>query len=108
VVHSWHLPYVGVYPFVGDAYDERLFARAAGEVVEQSLRDVPPPAGLAVERHVVHGSPAQTLLHAAATADLLVVGARGLGAFAGMVLGSVGQHVARHAPCPVVVTRAEP
>jgi nucleotide-binding universal stress UspA family protein len=51
------------------------------------------------------GPPAKSLLDAGADAVLLVVGARGHGGFAGMVVGSVSQHVARHAKCPVVVVR---
>jgi nucleotide-binding universal stress UspA family protein len=56
-----------------------------------------------VQQEVVEGSAAETLLSRAADADLLVVASRGRGGFAGMVLGSVGRHLAAHAPCPVVV-----
>jgi len=45
------------------------------------------------------------LVGASVGADLLVVGQRGLGAFTGMVLGSVSQYCAHHASCPVMVTR---
>lgn len=56
-----------------------------------------------VRATVVEGHPAKELLNAAQTAELLVVGNRGHGAFAGMLLGSVSEHCVAHAPCPVVV-----
>jgi nucleotide-binding universal stress UspA family protein len=58
-----------------------------------------------VLRHVAEGHPAGVLLASVEAADLLVVGSRGHGGFAGMLLGSVSQHVAAHSPCPVVVVR---
>lgn len=62
-------------------------------------------AGLVVDTDVVEGSAAQALLDASKDADLLVVGTRGHGGFAGMLLGSVSQHVVPHAACPVTVVR---
>jgi nucleotide-binding universal stress UspA family protein len=51
------------------------------------------------------GPAVPVLLEAAEGASLLVVGSRGHGQVAGLVAGSVSQHLARHAPCPVVVAR---
>jgi nucleotide-binding universal stress UspA family protein len=56
-----------------------------------------------VQARVLQGPPALVLEQAAADADLLVVGNRGFGGFAGMVLGSVSEHCIHHATCPVVV-----
>lgn len=61
--------------------------------------------GVEIVRTLVNELPARALLHVAGSADLVVVGARGLGGFAGLLLGSVSQQVASHAPCPVVVVR---
>jgi nucleotide-binding universal stress UspA family protein len=54
---------------------------------------------------IVEGHPAAELLDQSAGADLLVLGSRGHGAFAGMLLGSVSEHCLAHASCPVVVVR---
>ena len=62
-------------------------------------------AGVELESSVVQGPASQALVEAADGADLLVVGSRGHGGFAGLLLGSVGQQVAHHAPCPVVIVR---
>ncbi|MBY8854424.1 universal stress protein, partial [Saccharothrix sp. MB29] len=59
-----------------------------------------------VDRVVVHDRPARALLDAARTAQLVVVGSRGLGGFAGMLLGSTSQALVHHAPCPLAVVRA--
>ena len=56
-----------------------------------------------IERRVEPGPPARKLLEAAEDAATLVVGARGLGGFTGLIVGSVSQQVMRHAHCPVLV-----
>ncbi|WP_190812906.1 universal stress protein [Saccharopolyspora pogona] len=62
-------------------------------------------ARVPVEQTVVRDHAARALLDEAQEADLLVVGSRGRGGFAGTLLGSVGQHCVLHAPCPVVIVR---
>jgi len=58
-----------------------------------------------VERAAVEGVPARELVEAARGAELLVVGSRGHGGFTGLLLGSVSQQCAQHAPCPIVIVR---
>lgn len=58
-----------------------------------------------IEEITTEGPAASVLVEAAAGADLLVVGSRGHGGFVGLLLGSVSQQCAQHAPCPVVIAR---
>ena len=73
----------------------QAIAEATGSAPEVEIRPL-----------VVQGNPAQALLDCAKGADLLVVGSRGHGGFTGALLGSVGQHCAQHAQCPVVIIRS--
>jgi nucleotide-binding universal stress UspA family protein len=88
------------FPSPGDsiaASAEKVLTETVAEVVGTGEKPVD------VRVKVAHGPAAQILLEAAAGAELLVVGSRGHGAFAGMLLGSVSQHCTHHAPCPVIV-----
>ena len=60
---------------------------------------------IACEGKAVQGQPAEVLLQEAREADLIVVGNRGHGGFASLLLGSISHQVVHHASCPVTVVR---
>ena len=61
----------------------------------------------AVTTEVLPGSPAGALLQTVTPESVLVLGSRGLGGFAGLLLGSVSQECVEYASCPVVVVRTD-
>ena len=84
---DWHAAKIA--QLEADARDRIAGARAVDSTIE-----------------VVGVPPVQALIDASALAAAVVVGARGHSLLSGVVLGSVSQHVSRHASCPVVVARA--
>jgi nucleotide-binding universal stress UspA family protein len=103
-VHAWELPLI-YGPAV--AYDVEAVERAAHRLVDAAVADAtagrPELAAVAITPTVVAGGPAASLLESAKDADAIVVGRRGLGGFGRLLLGSVSEHVVRHADTTVVV-----
>jgi nucleotide-binding universal stress UspA family protein len=79
--------------------------RAAEAALAKTVVAVQTP-GVELDARVVEGSPVDVLIDASRDADLLVVGSRGRGGLAGLLLGSVSQRCAERAHCPVVVVSA--
>jgi nucleotide-binding universal stress UspA family protein len=89
----------------GDAYldEARKVAETVVSAAEEQARAAAP--GVRTRTDTLMGKPAARLLTLARAAALTVVGSRGHGGFAGLLLGSVGQRLSTHAPGPVVVVR---
>jgi nucleotide-binding universal stress UspA family protein len=76
--------------------------RAAAEriVAEGAARAAKAAPGVHVSRALITGRPAAVLIQESATAAMVVLGDRGLGGFAGLLVGSVAVQVSAHAACP--------
>ncbi|HUZ20310.1 MAG TPA: universal stress protein [Acidimicrobiales bacterium] len=104
VVVTWEFPTSYGWPYQLPA-DLDLAGDAAAMLGATVSEVLGPHAGVDLSSAVVEGHPAPTLVEESKTASLVVVGSRGHGEFAGMLLGSVSEFLTTHAHCPVVVVR---
>ena len=100
IVTAWyvHVGY-GFPPMFPISYE--VPARRALEATTDAVLGHSPACPVHAE--LKQGHPRQVLVDTSAEGDLLVLGNRGLGGIAGMLLGSVSEYCARHAKCPVVI-----
>jgi nucleotide-binding universal stress UspA family protein len=92
----------GMFVAATDVHPKKL----AEEALSDALATLPASSATSAVRHeVIEGIAAKVLIDLSSEADLVVVGSQGHGAFAGMLLGSVSQHLVSHASCTVVVVR---
>ncbi|HWB22661.1 MAG TPA: universal stress protein [Gaiellaceae bacterium] len=108
IVCAWEIPPI---EYAGAAFvptpDIATSAEAlADDVLARAAAALGPDHGVHIETASVHGHPATVLVEQAADATLLVVGARGHGALAELVLGSVSKAVVHHCHVPVAVVPA--
>ncbi len=105
IVCAWEAP-AGTY--VGEAFaptaDGIVEAEHhADDVLRAALERLAVGAALETEALAIEGHPATVLIEQSQDAALLVVGSRGRGAAAGLLLGSVSQKLAQHATCPLTI-----
>lgn len=101
-------PATRIYWNVPDLPDESFDPKTLRTAVQEMVGTVAKENGETppeVTVTIATGDPAQELVKASGGADLLVVGSRGSGAFAQLLMGSVSSKVAHHAACPVVIIR---
>lgn len=115
-VHAWQSGYNGYIGYAGFegavpalGGDISELREAAAAALDAIVREALPGADdVKIERRVVEGTAGAVLIDESRGADLLVVGSRGHGGFAQLLLGSVSQQCAQHAVCPVVIVRLKP
>ena len=109
VVATWSPPALPMSPPYGslptEGYEDQPRTEALALLDRFTAELTPRTPAVQVSTSIEEGHPAKVLIERSAQADLLVVGSRGHGGFAGMLLGSVSQHLVAHADCPVVVVR---
>ena len=91
------------------AQDPEVLARlrqAAEDMTVKVTRQLNGERPASVTVRAINGFPAQELINASRDADLVVVGSRGAGGFARLLVGSVSDQVVHHAHCPVMVVRS--
>ena len=88
-----------------DAAELEKARHTANELIAKVTSQLGDAQPTSVEVNVVNGFPAQNLIEASRDCDLVVVGSRGSGGFAKLMMGSVSSQVVHHAHCPVVVVR---
>ncbi len=88
-----------------DAPEVVKVRQAAEELTQKVISHLGEPAPASVTVRAVNDLAARALIDASAHSDLVVVGSRGVGGFAKLMLGSVSSQVVAHAACPVVVIR---
>jgi nucleotide-binding universal stress UspA family protein len=93
-----------------DARDLELTEQARAAVKAETDKvlaalDGPHPESVAVR--AVHGFPVEELVNASKEADMMVLGSRGVGGLARMLLGSTADQVVQHAHCPVLIVPPE-
>ena len=101
--------YDSIPPLLGDP-DFQVILNARLDETEKILQSAVKAVGevpSTVSTETIAGDPAEAIIKIADTrkCDLIVMGSRGLGRLAGLVLGSVSQKVVSHAPCPVLIVR---
>jgi nucleotide-binding universal stress UspA family protein len=109
-VSAFHVPYAGAASVMPLMLDPKEFADAARVVLDKVLAEVESEAAALAEPItplVVEGPASTVLVEAGRRASMIVVGARGQGGLAGMLLGSVSRQVTEHATVPVVVVPKE-
>ena len=106
LVTAWQTPVAGAYPMsspVTVVIDDTEFDDAAAHAVAEVAAGLAPRLTLPVTAAVGHGGPAQVLIEASESAALLVIGSRGRGGFARLLLGSTSTQCATHASVPTIV-----
>lgn len=100
-VTAWHYPLAfGLYAPTGWNPQEQ-----AQEILDQALTIAfHDQAPCRIERLVLQGPPAEILIDKSRQASLVVVGSRGHGGFAGLLLGSVSSAIAERSECPVLIS----
>jgi nucleotide-binding universal stress UspA family protein len=100
-VFAWQMPFVGI----PGAFDRDEMENICKVFLADAVAAAVPEARVPITQLVAEGDVSASLIAAAEKADMLVLGSRGRGGFAGLKLGSVSRECAQHAACAVVIIK---
>jgi nucleotide-binding universal stress UspA family protein len=91
-------------PYMQDAINARI--SETEEIIQNAVQAVG-AVSAEILTEIIEGDPAETIIELAKTynSDVIIMGSRGLGKLAGLLLGSTSQKVVSHAPCPVLIVK---
>jgi nucleotide-binding universal stress UspA family protein len=100
-VFAWQLPLIGI----PGAFDGDEMERVCKAFLEDAVAAVVTDRDVTITKLVAQGDVSGSLIEASRDAEMLVLGSRGRGGFAGLKLGSVSHECVQHAACPVVIIK---
>ena len=100
-IFAWQMPMIAV----PGAFDRDEIERLSTAFLDDSIDAVADHTSVPIKRLVAQGDVSVSLIEASRDADMLVLGSRGRGGFAGLKLGSVSQACVQWAQCPVVIVK---
>ena len=106
VMHAWFAPAMATGLYASAGADIEAMDRGAYDVINHVMHAAGPlPDGVTVQQMPERGTPGFALIEASRIADLVVVGSRGRGGFAELLLGSTSLELTSHSHGPVAVVR---
>jgi nucleotide-binding universal stress UspA family protein len=100
-IFAWQMPMIGV----PGAFDRDEIERFSTAFLDETVSAIADHSSVPITRLVAQGDVSVSLIEVSRDADMLVLGSRGRGGFAGLKLGSVSQACVQWAQCPVVIVK---
>lgn len=99
------LPSFYAYPGAIRYQEMREYIQREGQFYLEEIEHLGNQMGVPIEKKLLEGHPAEEIIREAGEGDLIVMGSKGRTGLDRLLMGSVAENVARHAPCPVMIVK---